>query len=399
MYKHKVQISSDGKNTWLNPVVFQKICQIDVSYFPFDDQECSLKFGSWAFDATKVRTKSFANTTSSNSYYVPNGEWELLSIKTVENILKYQCCANPFSDVTITFRIRRQAKNHTLTLILPCALLSSLIVLGFILPPESGERIGLSITVLLSVTVFQQLTSQIMPPYDFPYLAQYYLVTIMQTAFSLVTTTLILNIYHRSNRRMPDWAKKVLLGWLAPLLFFQWSKRGKDHEIISSECFTIRDDLGRRRSSKKFCEIAMNRREVDTAFQNGTVTSFDQSSSNLEDNGGNISEEYNDKHLLGTNLRKKIKNLGQSQKQKNPTTASMLRRTMHQAAYPLLSEEAGEKMEEYERLRRKELSKEKRAKDWLKAARVLDRFFFLLYVIISTTTLLAVFLRAPRFSQ
>lgn len=386
MYKHKVQINSNGKHTWLNPVVFQKICQLDVSYFPFDDQECKLKFGSWAFDATKVITKSFPNTSSSNNFYIQNGEWELLGIKTEENILHYQCCKNPFSDVTVTIRIRRQAKNHTLTLILPCALLSSLVVLGFILPPESGERIGLSITVLLSVTVFQQLTSQIMPPYDFPYLAQYYMVTIMQTAFSLVTTTLILNIYHRSNRRMPKWAKKVLLHWLAPLLFFQWSKKEKcDDEEQGSD------------NIQRYTEFAMTRLGAETSFMNGSTTPFDEQS--IVENGDGVTDELTEKHQLASAIRKKINSLSQMQKQKSPSTSSLLRNTMHHTAFPLLSEEAGGKVEEYETVRKKEISREQRAKDWFKAARVLDRFFFLLYVIISTTTLLAIFLRAPRFAH
>ena len=394
MYKHKVQVNSNGDNTWLNPVVFQKICELDVSYFPFDDQECKLKFGSWAFDATKVITKALANTSSSNSYYIENGEWELLSIETKENKLKYQCCENPFSDVTIQIRLRRQAKNHTLTLILPCALLSSLVVLGFILPPESGERIGLSITVLLSVTVFQQLTSQIMPPYDFPYLAQYYLVTIMQTAFSLVSSTLILNIYHRSSRKMPKWAKKLLLGWLAPVLFFRCSKSkdtrdpcGIDEEELSSG------------SSEAFSGIKMSKNKVQNSYMNSVIKSLDERNKNLEEARDTDETEFSDKRLFGSSLRKKVKKMRMYPKAKTSPTASALRSAIEKSAFPLLSGKTSKKLEEYEMLRQQESIKKNRAKDWLKAARVLDRFFFFLYLIISTTTLLAIFLRAPRFSQ
>ena len=396
VYKHKVQIKSTGKNIWLNPVVFQKICKLDVSYFPFDDQECTLKFGSWAFDATKVVTKSFANTSSSNSFYIPNGEWELLSIKTEENILKYQCCDDPFSDVTVTIKLRRQAKNHTLTLILPCALLSSLVVLGFILPPESGERIGLSITILLSVTVFQQLTSQIMPPYDFPYLAQYYLGTILQTAFSLVTTTLILNIYHRSNREMPSWAKRLLLGWLAPLVFFQWTRKSNSNNNKAQGI--IDEEEIDNSNSESFNGITIGMSNAEKSFLNGTLNSFDETSATVKENMEIDMTEFTDKNVFGSSLRKKVCGLGHYKKSKKTSTASALRKAIHPTAFPLLGEETGEKMEEYEKLRRKEILKEKRAKDWLKAARVLDRFFFILYVIISTTTLLAIFFRAPRFS-
>ena len=36
------------------PAVYESSCAIDVEYFPFDEQECEMKFGSWAFDASKV---------------------------------------------------------------------------------------------------------------------------------------------------------------------------------------------------------------------------------------------------------------------------------------------------------------------------------------------------------
>ncbi len=45
----------DGSILWMPPAVYESSCAIDVEYFPFDEQECEMKFGSWAFDATKVR--------------------------------------------------------------------------------------------------------------------------------------------------------------------------------------------------------------------------------------------------------------------------------------------------------------------------------------------------------
>ena len=31
--------------------IFKSSCQIDITWFPFDDQECELKFGSWTYQA------------------------------------------------------------------------------------------------------------------------------------------------------------------------------------------------------------------------------------------------------------------------------------------------------------------------------------------------------------
>ena len=47
-------------------------------------------------------------------------------------------------------------------------------LLGFILPPESGEKVSMEITVLLSVAVFMLMVSETMPPNSetFPYIGK-----------------------------------------------------------------------------------------------------------------------------------------------------------------------------------------------------------------------------------
>ena len=48
-------------------------------------------------------------------------------------------------------------------MLIPSILMAFVSVLVFLLPPESGERIGLSITVLLSYTVFLLTVSEVTP--------------------------------------------------------------------------------------------------------------------------------------------------------------------------------------------------------------------------------------------
>ena len=217
-YTTNVAIRYDGSNTWLNPAILKSICSVDVTNFPFDDQECLLKFGSWSFDITKIDL-AVKNDTVLNKYYITNGEWQLLDISVKRNALKYQCCPDAFVDVSVQVRIRRESLDYILKLIIPCSLISSMIFLGFVLPPESGERIGLSITVLLAMTVFQQLSSELMPSYGFPLLGQFYFAIMLEIGASLAVTTLILNFYHRNRRSMPKTMRKVILLWLARILF------------------------------------------------------------------------------------------------------------------------------------------------------------------------------------
>lgn len=73
------------------------------------------------------------------------------------------CCDLPVAELSITMLLRRRTYYYVMSLILPCTLIACTIFLEFILPAESGERVGLGITILLSMAVFQELTSEKLP--------------------------------------------------------------------------------------------------------------------------------------------------------------------------------------------------------------------------------------------
>ncbi|GAA6091571.1 cholinergic receptor, nicotinic, alpha 11 [Tachysurus ichikawai] len=79
------------------------------------------------------------------------------------NEVFYDCCKEPYPDVTFVITIRRRTLYYALNLLIPCVLLSSMTLLIFVLPADSGEKISLGITVLLSLTVFMLLVAEIMP--------------------------------------------------------------------------------------------------------------------------------------------------------------------------------------------------------------------------------------------
>ena len=55
-YKPNVVIFNDGDVLWIPPAIYKSSCTIDVTYFPFDQQECKMKFGSWTFNGDQVST-------------------------------------------------------------------------------------------------------------------------------------------------------------------------------------------------------------------------------------------------------------------------------------------------------------------------------------------------------
>ena len=60
-----------------------------------------------------------------------------------KNSVTYDCCPEPYVDITFTVHIRRRTLYYFFNLIVPCVLISSMALLGFTLPPDSGEKLTL----------------------------------------------------------------------------------------------------------------------------------------------------------------------------------------------------------------------------------------------------------------
>lgn len=70
-------VSNDGTCSWIPPGLYISTCAIDIKYFPFDDQRCNMKFGSWTYDGTKINLTSKADAIDISTYS-PSGEWDLI---------------------------------------------------------------------------------------------------------------------------------------------------------------------------------------------------------------------------------------------------------------------------------------------------------------------------------
>jgi hypothetical protein len=134
----RVKLFHDGKNMWLAPVMLRSKCKINVRYFPFDKQNCTMKFGSWTYDGNRVDVKKESDTADLTKY-IESGEWKLLAAPVRRNVQKYTCCPDPYPDITFDFIIHRRSLFYLTNLILPLVVISCLIIFVFTLPPESGK--------------------------------------------------------------------------------------------------------------------------------------------------------------------------------------------------------------------------------------------------------------------
>ncbi|XP_028257154.1 neuronal acetylcholine receptor subunit beta-4 [Parambassis ranga] len=211
----------NGSINWLPPAIYKSACKIEVKHFPFDQQNCTLKFRSWTYDHTEIDLILKSEVASMDDF-TPSGEWDILALPGRRTV-------NPldptYVDLTYDFIIKRKPLFYTINLIIPCVLITSLAILVFYLPSDCGEKMTLCISVLLALTVFLLLISKIVPPtsLDVPLIGKYLMFTMVLVTFSIITSVCVLNVHHRSpsTHTMPSWVKLIFLEKLPALLFMR----------------------------------------------------------------------------------------------------------------------------------------------------------------------------------
>lgn len=78
MYPTNIVVNSDGTCSWVPLGLYISSCAIDIKWFPFDDQFCIMKFGSWTYDGSKINLTARADSVDISTYQ-PSGEWDLIS--------------------------------------------------------------------------------------------------------------------------------------------------------------------------------------------------------------------------------------------------------------------------------------------------------------------------------
>lgn len=66
----KATLHYTGRVVWEPPAIYKSSCTIDVEFFPFDEQTCGMKFGSWTYDGFQVLSDIWYGSRSTSRDYV-----------------------------------------------------------------------------------------------------------------------------------------------------------------------------------------------------------------------------------------------------------------------------------------------------------------------------------------
>ncbi|XP_018495903.1 acetylcholine receptor subunit alpha-like 1 [Galendromus occidentalis] len=239
----KAIIKNEGTVIWNPPAIYKSSCLMDVQYFPFDQQLCSMKFGSWTYDGFMVDLKHIRGVDSVDivplgidlSEFYLSVEWDIMAVPAKRTEKFYACCEEPYPDITFNITLRRKTLFYTVNLIIPCVGISCLSILVFYLPSDSGEKVSLSISILLSLTFFLLVLVEIIPPTSLamPLLGKYLVFTMILVTLSVLVAIGVLNVHFRSpsSHILNPWCRQVFIKVLPRLLLM----RSPQYEIETDE--------------------------------------------------------------------------------------------------------------------------------------------------------------------
>uniref|UniRef100_A0A8R1DIJ7 Uncharacterized protein n=1 Tax=Caenorhabditis japonica TaxID=281687 RepID=A0A8R1DIJ7_CAEJA len=175
-----VVINHKGDMLWVPPAIYKSSCIIDVEFFPFDEQVCTLVFGSWTYNENEIKLEFVQAELVDVSEYSSSSIWDVIDVPA--------SLVNKRSRIEFQVRIRRKTLFYTVVLIIPTVLMAFLSMAVFFLPTDSGEKITLTISVLLSIVVFLLLVSKILPPTSstIPLMAKYLLLTFVLNVITIL---------------------------------------------------------------------------------------------------------------------------------------------------------------------------------------------------------------------
>uniref|UniRef100_A0A3P9KVQ3 Cholinergic receptor, nicotinic, delta (muscle) n=1 Tax=Oryzias latipes TaxID=8090 RepID=A0A3P9KVQ3_ORYLA len=220
-YYSNVLVDPSGLCYWLPPAIFRSSCSINVNYFPFDWQNCTLNFTSLTYNAKEIRMLLKEDADEENKWtvewiiidpesFTENGEWEIIHRPAKRNTYKHiPMESNKHQDITFYLVIKRKPLFYIVNIIIPCVLISFLATFVYYLPADS------------KCPTLTHVTEKSLKPLSKGLVCFRYLMFIMVLVTVVVLNcVVVLNLHFRtpSTHVMTRWTKRFFLERLPRIL-------------------------------------------------------------------------------------------------------------------------------------------------------------------------------------
>ncbi|CAJ0582068.1 unnamed protein product, partial [Mesorhabditis spiculigera] len=205
-----IRVNNTGHIRYYIPFSTESLCKLDVKFFPFDIQKCTLLFGSWAYSNDSIKYALYTNTLSLIDFY-DNQEWQLdvdhSTIKSDGFLYDYLDPPLHWEMIIMELVVIRQSFYYVFNLVIPSTIITIVAVVGFHTPSTSGRlrdaKFRLGIMTLMSMSVILLAIVEDMPKFQMdttrkgkgsfsgiPLIGLYYFILLAIIGLSTVTTSM-----------------------------------------------------------------------------------------------------------------------------------------------------------------------------------------------------------------
>ncbi|XP_041368569.1 acetylcholine receptor subunit beta-type unc-29-like [Gigantopelta aegis] len=155
-YGDHCMLTSDGKVSWHLAFRKELSCAVNVEKFPFDSQTCSINLIQWATDVTEVNCSESSEGVEP-VLFSDIHEWKVTGHSTDRTRGLKQV------HVMFKYNLKRKPLMFVISAVFPMMLLSLLNLVVFLMPAESGEKMNLSVSVVLAYAVLMTIVFSVLP--------------------------------------------------------------------------------------------------------------------------------------------------------------------------------------------------------------------------------------------
>jgi hypothetical protein len=155
--KGGMYLYSDGSMLWSMPTVYKFSCALELHDFPFDTQDCFLRFGSWTYDNTLLTLSPHGavDTQIDVLESFSHSEWNLEDYYVKNYNQTRDCCGDLLFDINeYHFLLSRYTHYYKLNM----GMTISLVVVSFIImliKPDNLSRTGTAVFIPLTILALQ----------------------------------------------------------------------------------------------------------------------------------------------------------------------------------------------------------------------------------------------------
>lgn len=172
-------------------------CKMNLKYFPFDEQICTVKYVDRMPFIENIRFQKYKGGEVDLSDFTEHVEWTLinasLEVKKVFNItLQYE-------HLLIHIQLKRKSFLPVCNNLLPVWILSTLNVFCFLIPATSGEKLSTCIAIFLTFAVFLTMMKDFMPQAsdEISYFLVYMFTQLTVSGLVVILEIIVLHVHHQ----------------------------------------------------------------------------------------------------------------------------------------------------------------------------------------------------------